>query len=154
MITEFEKLREDERVILYDAPVLVAILIAGADGEIDTTEKKQAITIAQTKQTKAREQLIDYYQVVGAQFEKRFNDLIAELPAEAAKRNVVITSELRKLNFIFPKIDKAFSIALYASLKDIAKKIAESSGGLMGYLSVSYEESKLMELKMISNPQA
>ncbi|MFT5642306.1 MAG: hypothetical protein ACI9A7_002415, partial [Cyclobacteriaceae bacterium] len=37
-------------------------------------------------------------------------------------------------------------------LKELAKKIAEASGGLLGYLSVSYEESKMIELKAITDP--
>ena len=52
-----------------------------------------------------------------------------------------------------PKIDKTFSIKLYASLKEYAKRIAEASGGVLGYLSVSYEESQLVDLKMIHEPK-
>jgi len=37
-------------------------------------------------------------------------------------------------------------------MKDIAKRIAKASGGVLGYISVDYEESKLMELRMIKNP--
>ena len=83
---------------------------------------------------------------------EKFNKLIDELPQDAEERNKVITSELRKLNFILPKVDKNFAAKLYASLKDLAKKIAEASGGILGYLSVSYEESKLIELRMINDP--
>lgn len=152
MIKEFENLREDEVNVLLDAPVYVAILIAGADGNIDKAERKEAISTAQSKQSREREQLLDYYKIVGDRFEDRFNSLIAELPTDTKELVSTITSELRKLNFILPKIDKAFGIKLYASLKDTAKKIAESSGGILGYLSVGYEEQKLMELKMINDP--
>ncbi|MEM6829901.1 MAG: hypothetical protein AAF551_05250, partial [Bacteroidota bacterium] len=62
--------------------------------------------------------------------------------------------ELRKLNFILPKIDNNFAVKFYASLKELAKKIAEASGGVLGYLSVGYEEAKLMELKMLKDPAA
>jgi hypothetical protein len=37
-------------------------------------------------------------------------------------------------------------------MKDIAKRIAKASGGVLGYISVDHEKSKLMELKMIKNP--
>jgi hypothetical protein len=134
------------------APVYVAILIAGADGNIDKTEKKEAIEVARNKQSRAREQLVDYYKAVGETFETQFNALLTELPSSADERNSVITTELRKLNFILPKIDKNFAIKLHASLKELAKKIAEASGGVLGYMSVSFEEQKLMELKMINDP--
>lgn len=153
MIKEFENLREDEVQVMLDAPVYVAILIAGADGNIDKSERKEAIGVARSKQSRAREQLVDFYKLVGDNFESKFNELIDSLPQDTTERNSKITSELRKLNFIMPKIDKKFSIKFYASLKDLAKKIAEASGGVLGYLSVSYEESKLMELRMINDPE-
>ncbi|WP_370087070.1 hypothetical protein [Ekhidna sp.] len=149
MIPEFEPLREDEIQVMLQAPVYVAILIAGADGKIDKSERKEAIDVARSKQSRSREQLHEFYVQVGEQFEANFNRLIDELPSGTEARISAITTELRKLNFILPKIDKNFAIKYHASLKDLAKRIAEASGGVLGYLSVSYEESKLMELKMI-----
>lgn len=154
MISEFVPLREDEREILLDAPILVSILIAGADGNIDEQEKRKAIDIAQTKQSRAREQLSDYYNLVGERFEDRFYKLIEELPKDTEARTDRLCIELRKLNFILPKVDIKFGIKLHASLKDLAKKIAEASGGVLGYLSVSYEEAKLMKLEMLKEPVA
>lgn len=152
MIAEFEPLREDEIDVILKAPVHVAILIAGADGNIDKSERKEAINIARTKKSRSREQLADFYKIVGDSFEDNFNKLIDELPSGTEERNSSITKELRKLNFILPKIDKNFGIKFHASLKELAKRIAESSGGVLGYLSVGYEEAKLMELKMINDP--
>ena len=152
MIPEFQPLREDEIEMLLNAPIYVSILIAGADGKIDKLERKQAIEIARNKQSRAREQLAEFYKLVGERFENQFNHLIDALPSGTEKRVQAISIELRKLNFILPKVDKNFAIKLHASLKDLAKKIAEASGGVLGYLSVSYEEAKLMELRMIKNP--
>lgn len=154
MITEFEPLREDEIDVILKAPVYVAILIAGADGNIDKSERKEAVDIARTKQTRSREQLVDFYKLVGENFEGNFNQLIDELPSGTDERVMAITKELRKLNFILPKIDNNFAVKFYASLKELAKKIAEASGGVLGYLSVGYEEAKLMELKMLKDPAA
>ena len=151
MIPEFEPLREDEQEVLLRAPVYVAILIAGADGKIDKTERREAIDIARNKQSRSREQLSEFYKEVGESFEDQFNKLDGELPSGTDERISAITTELRKLNFILPKVDKNFAIKFIASLKDLAKKIAEASGGVLGYLSISYEESRLMELKMIKD---
>lgn len=153
MIKELENLREDEVKVLLDAPVYVAILIAGADGNIDKSERKEAIDVARSKQTLARDQLVAYYKLVGESFEEKFNGYIGVLPSDIEERSKAITAELRKLNFILPKVDKAFAIKFYASLKDLAKKIAEASGGILGYLSISYEEQKLIELRMITDPE-
>ncbi len=152
MIKEFEKLREEEIEIMLKAPVLVSVLIAGADGTIDKAEVKEAVSIARGKQSRAREQLVDYYKLVGETFESRFNDMINTFPSKPEERNPMIIAELKRLNRILPKVEKNFAVKFYASLKDLAKKIAEASGGVLGYLSVSYEEAKLMELNMINDP--
>lgn len=152
MINEIEYLKEEEKQLLLVAPVYVVILIAGADGNIDKAERKEAIEVARSKQSRAREQLIDFYKEVGDHFEENFNRLLNELPENVEERSKIINAELRKLNFILPKLDKTFSVKLYASLKELAKKIAEASGGILGYLSISYEESKLVELTMIKDP--
>lgn len=150
MIKEFEKLREDEIDVLMKAPVYVALLIAGADGKIDKLERKEAVDIASNRQSRSREQLNEYYKALD--FHATFKKMIGELPSGVDERTTVIIRELRKLNFILRKVDRPWSIKLYASLKDLAKKIAEASGGLMSYLTISYEESRLIELKMIQNP--
>jgi len=152
MIQEFRTLRDDEIKILLDAPVLVSVLIAGADDKIDKGEIKQAVEIANSKQTRAREQLIDYYQEVADNFQEKFISVVGSLPNDAHSRTEEITRELRKLNHILPKVDRNFAIKLHASLRDMAKKVAEASGGVLGYMSVSYEEAKLMELRMIDDP--
>lgn len=152
MINEFKTLRDDEIQVLLNAPVYVSILIAGADDEIDKSEITQAVEIANSKQARAREQLIDYYREVGNGFQEKFIKFVNEMPDSADGRSEIITKELRKLNHILPKIDVKFAIKLHASLKDMAKKVAEASGGVLGYMSVSYEEAKMMELKMIDDP--
>jgi len=152
MINYFDSLDEEEIEIMRRAPVLIAILIAGADNKIDKSEIKEALRISKYKPIKARNLLVEFYQLIGADFEYNLIEEIASLPREVRKRNPVIISELEKLNKILPKLDKKFAIQFYESMKDIAKRIAKSSGGVLGYISVDYEESKLMELKMIKSP--
>lgn len=152
MIPELENLREDEIEALKRGPVLVSILIAGADDNIDKYEVKEAIATARSKQTRAPEGLTDFYKEVAKDFESELHRLIKELPGTDKDRNPVITRELRKLNRVIIKLDKSFAIKYYGSLKDMAKKVAEASGGIMGYLSVSYEEAKMLELEMINDP--
>ena len=40
----------------------------------------------------------------------------------------------------------------YSINESKAKQIAEASGGVFGYMAIDYEESKLIELKMIKDP--
>lgn len=152
MITEFEPLEESEVDLLLRAPLLVSILIAGADGKIDKSEVKEAIDLSRSKQKRARKDLIDYYREVGTDFEDKLKILISHLPTDVEKRSVEIEKELKGLNKILPKLDRTFAGELYVSLKDIAKKVAEASGGILGYMSIGYEESKFLDLKMVKDP--
>ena len=152
MIEQFRHLSSDEVELMIKVPVLVCILIAGADDDIDNSEIRQAVNISKLKQFKAREDLISYYQEAGRDFEDKLKILIQQLPANSMFRNPKIIEELERLNIILPKLDKKFAIEFYESIKGIAKKIAEASGGVLGYMAVGYEESKLIDLEMIKDP--
>jgi len=152
MIADFDKLNEEEVESMLKVPLLVSILIAGADNEIDNSEIKKAVDISRSKQIRARKSLLDFYQEVGENFEDKLKILIQQYPVKSVERNPIIIDELEKVNTILPKLDKQFSTEFYESIKDIAKKVAEASGGVLGYMSIGYEESKLIDLKMIKDP--
>jgi len=152
MIADFEKLSDEEVEIMLSAPLLVSILIAGADDEIDNAEIKKAVDISRSKQLRARKNLLDYYAEVGNDFEDKLKILIQHYPTQSKERNPRIIDELGKLNDVLPRLDKQFATEFYESLKDIAKKVAEASGGVLGYMAIGYEESKLIALKMVKDP--
>lgn len=152
MIAAFEKLTPEEVSILLQAPVYVSILIAGADNQIDKSEINGAVELVKLKQTKARQALLDYYKEVGKTFESDLQEKIKELPADASKRNPVVIAQLEKINGLYPKLEKEIAVQLYASLKEFAKKVAEASGGVLGYMAIGYEESKLIGLNMLKDP--
>ena len=152
MIAEFDNLNQAEIDLMYSLPIYVAVLIAGADGKIDGVEVKKAVAISGLKTTKARKELIDYYQQVNTDYEDKLKMTIANLPSGTKEREKMLIEEIGKVNDIFPKLETSFAVKLYASLKEIAKHIAEASGGVFGYMSVGYEESKLIDLKMIKKP--
>ena len=154
MITDFEKLNEEEVELMLKVPLLVSILIAGADNEIDNSEVKKAVDISKSKQIRARKNLSDFYQEVGENFEDKLKVLIQQYPVSSEQRNPIIVDELEKVNTILPKLDSQFASQFYESVKDIAKKVAEESGGVLGYMAIGYEESKLIDLKMIKDPSS
>jgi len=152
MIQEFNSLSSEETDLMYKAPFLIIILIAGADDKIDKQEMKQALAISKLKLKRARRDLVEYYNEMGQDFEDKLKIFIHDLPKDTDERNEEISTELAKLNDILPKLDKKFAINYYESMKDWAVKIAESSGGVFGFMSVGYEESKVLDLKMIKDP--
>ena len=152
MIPQFEDLNQEESELMYSLPIYVSVLIAGADGKIDSMEIKKAVSLAGLKKKKARKDLLDYYNHVNTDYEDKIKMTIANLPLGHKEREKILIDNLSQANDIFPKVDKAFVIKLYASLKETAKHIAEASGGVFGYMSVGYEESRLIDLKMIKDP--
>jgi hypothetical protein len=152
MIPQFEDLTQEELELMYSLPIYVSILIAGADGNIDSTEINKAVSLAGLKKKKARKDLLAYYENVNTDYEDKMKMTIANLPSDPKAREKLLIEDIKKVNDIFPNLDKAFATKLYASLKEIAKHIAEASGGVFGYMSVGYEESLLIDLKMIKDP--
>jgi hypothetical protein len=152
MIKEFQHLEEGEVKLMNVAPVLVTILIAGADDKIDHAEIKEASELAKFKQTKENEVLKDYYKPVSKTFDAELKAHIERLPKDTNARNKIISSELSRLNDILPKLDTKFAVNFYTHLKDLAKKIAKASGGVLGYMAVGKEESEFIDLEMIKDP--
>ena len=153
MIQEFKELTEEEVDLMLRVPALICTLVAGADSNIDNSEIREAVAISKLKQTRARKALIEYYREVGKNFETQFMECNDNYPKKADERNLLISAELEKVNPILKKLDRSFAIKFYNSIKDLAQKIAEASGGVLGFMSVSYEESKLIKLDMIKDPQ-
>jgi len=154
MVEELKGLADPELELMLKTPVLITVLIAGADSKIDRSEIKEAISLSRMKQQRARKQLIPYFKQVSDTFESDLKSFMDSMPKDVAERNPIIISELEKLNSILPKLDTSFASKFYHSMKDFAKKVAEASGGVLGYMSVGYEESKLIGLKMIKEPSA
>lgn len=151
MIPEFDGLSESEVEIMLKSPVLVCILIAGADGKIDRKEIREAISIA-GKQARSRSALGQYLKYASEDFEDKIIILKQSYPREASQREATIVRELSTLNTILPKVDKAFAQQFYSMLKELAAKVATSSGGWLGMNAVGSEEARYLELKMINDP--
>jgi hypothetical protein len=152
MLAQLARLTPSESDLVLRAPLLVCILIAGADNDIDRKEIRKAIDLANKKQKKADSHLIEFYKVVGEDFEDKLKILIQSYPYEATQRNPLITMDLQELNAVLLKVDRLIAVEFYQSLREISQKIAESSGGLLGLKSIGNEEAKYVNLPMITDP--
>jgi len=152
MLQEFNKLSPAEVELMYKAPVLVCILIAGADGNIDNKEIKGAIALTEKKQKRSKSHLLPFYNELGQDFEDKLKIVIQEFPSSEAERSPLVVQALLGINPILKKLDRNFAIEFYSSLKEISSTIAESSGGLLGIKKVGDEEAKYVHLSMINDP--
>lgn len=154
MIEQFSNLSKEEENLVMNVPALIALLVAGTDKDIDQKEIDRALELMKWRKFHARPDLMDYYKEVSKNFHADVGRLVDELkPKEVEERRNILSDELKRLNGIFPKFDKEFAEQLYKSYRELAKGVAEASGGFLGYLSVNFEESKLIKLPMIDDPR-
>lgn len=149
MNTVFRTLRDDEIEIVVNAPAMVALLVAGADDDVDQDEIREAIQYA-TNAADKYDLLGEYFEEVQAQFEEIFKSYISELPEDLETRQHTITSYLRQLNGILPKVRPEVGDQFHQFLLDLAKSVAEASGGIFGMKKISKAEAQYLTLDMIS----
>jgi hypothetical protein len=152
MIPEFDSLSLYEVELMHKAPILVSILVAGADGKIDQSEISSAVSLATKKHVPGTSRLVEFYDEVGTDFEDKLKIVIQSFPVKEKLRTPKVIAELTQLNEIIGKLDKEFSCEFYESLKEIATEVAQSSGGILGMNKVGEAEAKYLSLDMIRNP--
>jgi hypothetical protein len=151
MIVELSRLLASEQELMYKAPILVCILIAGADGNIDRKEIKKALTIVQQKQT-GDGAVATLFKELAQDFEDKVKIIEQGYPYEATQRTPLITEDLQMLNELWHKLPIAFANEFYTILLMLAQEVAASSGGVLGMNSIGSEEARLVKLSMIKDP--
>ena len=152
MIPEFDDLTSEEIELMHKAPILLSILIAGADDNIDRNEVRGAIELTSKKLKKAKSLLLAFYNEVAEDFEDKLRIVIQELPRKEAQRSPLIVNQLKGINEILMKLDKPFASEFYKSLREIALEVAHSSGGMLGLSKVGEKEARYLNLDMIKDP--
>lgn len=150
MLDSFVGINEAEKLQLLDAIAQITVLVAGADGTIDTAEVSWAQKLAKIRTYANEDILSEYYGFVGDDFEDKLNTMIQELPDDVKNRNTALEEKLGALNPILAKMDNLYSSALYESFISFAEHVAKASGGFMRMWNVSSEEKKVMNLPMIT----
>lgn len=149
MPREFSKLTEAEKQQMFDAIPMITILVAGADGNMDDQELEWAEKLTKIRSFDFSNRLNEYYATVGEQFSTRLNDLVVKLPKDTAERMNIVTEKLAALNPILTKMDHHDAVNYYQNFRSFARHVAEASGGILGFASVSKEEAEVIELPML-----
>jgi hypothetical protein len=154
MIHAFENLSLAEQDQILNAPAYITALVAGSDGTFDEEELAAGTNLAKWKTINARPDLLEYYQLVDARFAGELKQLMQKLPDDTLDRGHELVAKIKELNPILAKLEITFAEQIYASWKELAKRIAEASGGVLGYLSIGYDESKVVNLEMLKSPRS
>lgn len=146
----FTPLSQEELQHLQDAIPQIAILIAGADGNIDAEEREWADKLTNIRAYAGDKVLHEYYETVHANFSIRFNDMLKTLPKNTAERQQALSGKLSNLNTILAKLDTRVAFHIYKSFVTYAKSIAEETGGFFRFGAISSEEKKWVGLPMLT----
>jgi hypothetical protein len=152
MKSPFEKLSREELDELYLTPVWISILIAGEDNTFTKKEIKNAVILVNQRKDTGNGFLKDFYSNAAVKFEVNMRGYITLLPGSADQRTAYLVKRLTKVNELLEKMNMEHAQQLYSSFREFASGVAKYSGGLFGLLSVTFADSKFIDLKMIRNP--
>ncbi len=144
-----EKLTDKEKALVFDSIPYITLLIGGSEGLLLDKEVHESERIAKVRSYTYHDDMSAFYKKVGENFNKRLKELINELPRDPEQANEIIAERLSGLTEILPKMDMDFADLYYTSLKSFARHVARSTGGFLNYVSISYKESKVVDLPMI-----
>ncbi len=150
MTDQFNKLSAEELEKLLDAVPMIAVLIAGADGDIEDAELDWSKKVAHIRSYKMKADLQSFYEEVDKNYETKLNHFLSVLPAGTKERTRVISEKLSEINPILAKLDTEVGAKLYKSFLSFAEHIAKASGGIMGFFSINKAEAALIGLPMIN----
>lgn len=113
MIKQFENLSDEEKKLLFIAPVLLSVLASCSDHGVNQDQKADAIKLSHLKTFTADPMLIPFYIEVEKNFKEQFESTTQEyLPLDEAKRRE-LQKKISRIDLVLGKLDK-----------DYAKKIA------------------------------
>jgi len=149
MLDQFNSLTEEEFEKLKDAVPLITVLIAGADGNIQSNQLEWANKVTKIRSYNMKDEIKSFYLEVGKTFEQRLQYYIDAFPTNVADRTKLISDRLSYLNDILAKLEPEIGVKFYKSFISFAEHVAKASGGFLGFFSINKEEAKLIGLPMI-----
>ncbi len=153
MLEFLNPLNPEEKHLLLEAPLYVSALIAGADGHINSEEKRRTLELVHTKTFSEKFGVRDIYRELDLHTSEHFDRLVNGLPEETTERQEFLSEKLAGLNTVLGKLNYSFAHRYYKSLREFAFYIATAEGGFWGINSVNNAEGHWVKLPMISEPQ-
>jgi hypothetical protein len=145
-----ENIGSEDLQVLENAVSQIAVLIAGADGEIDKDETDWAAKLMHIRSYSGDKSLQDFYGQVEVNFNIKIRDLVKNLSKNTAERQAQLSKDIAQVNPILAKLDAEMAYHIYNDYLTLAKSIAKSSGGILGFGAISNAESEWITLPMIT----
>lgn len=145
----FANLTASEYSELKESIPYITVLIAGADGHIDSQELNWAEKLTNIRSYAKPDLLNAYYDDVHQTFHHDLKTLIDHLPSDTSTREELIVQKLKNLNMILQHLENKVAYKMYMSLRSFAEQVAKSSGGFLRFATISSHERKWIDLPMV-----
>lgn len=134
---------------MLKSPVWTAILIAAADGDINEDELDALKEVVHIKTFAEHNDVENLYEELEESLEETIQSVLNNLESQGKNRLNFLVSNLEKLNLVLPKLNATYARQYVNSLRSLAVSIANSSGGVLGIGTISWEEARYIDLPMI-----
>lgn len=141
---------EFERLVL--AIPQVAVMVGGADGDFDESEKAWTSKLVSIRGYNSPDELEPLYDAAANYVGDNLHAFYTSYPEETEARIAHLEKELSQLNPILSKLDPHSARLVYGSLRSLAWHVARTSGGFLRFGSISKVEEKWVSLPMLVKP--
>lgn len=133
-----EELKGEERELIFAAPVWISLFAAYRhDGEIDSSEKSEAIKQAHFRTFTSPNALHAYYEVVDDHFQDKFELFNASLPTGDDERDEFLESKIRAIVESVNKLsDTGLATTLMADLNEFYKKVFHADSSVFQFFAI------------------
>lgn len=145
ILSSISTLSEDDQDLLFKAPAVVTILIAGADKDIDKKEEMQGRKLVNYRTFTSDIFLHEYYEAAHQVFDANMTDLMSVWTPETGPESM--SKALTDIGTVVAKLPEDHAESLKSSLRSLATKVAEADGGFLHMGGVSAEERAVIDLK-------
>ncbi len=150
MFPFLDKLSATEKELVMNAMPIITVMIAAADGKVDSNETGWANKLTDIRSYSHEEALQPYYEKVSEDFDQKVRMMVKALPQNTKEAIPGFVAQLEGFNDILPKLPPKVAGKLLESMKSFATHIARASGGFLKMASISKEEKALIDLPMIT----
>ena len=122
----FGTLDEKDKELLVKAPVIITLLAAATEGELDRTEIRDAIEMAHLRTFTAPESLQSYYREVERIFQNELDKMINDYSPFNKRNRNEIAKKMDEVYAVIKGLDEDYGSRLLQSLNSYAKHVSES----------------------------
>ena len=104
-----------------------------ADRHLHEGEKREAMKFSHIKTFTCDPLLAGFYREAERNFEKNITELDSTLPIEKFEREMVIKTELAKIETILLKLGADFALVMYRSMRAFKKHVSNAHRNILEY---------------------